>query len=72
MLYHNNIKKGEGNNTQEHIHYHVMLIAKDRLLSTTDSVGEIAYNLGIEYPQYFSKLFKKTTGKIPAQFRNMN
>jgi AraC family transcriptional regulator, transcriptional activator of pobA len=35
-------------------------------------VSEIAYGLGFEYPQYFSKLFKAKTGMTPAEFRNMN
>ncbi|MBO9637976.1 MAG: helix-turn-helix transcriptional regulator, partial [Siphonobacter aquaeclarae] len=42
------------------------------LLSTDKSVAEIAYSLGFEYPQYFSKLFKQKTGNSPQEFRNVN
>lgn len=66
------LKKETGKNTQEHIHYFLIERAKNLLLSTGSSVSEIAYDLGFEYPQYFSKMFKSKTGKTPAQYRNMN
>jgi AraC-like DNA-binding protein len=66
------LKKETGRNGTEHIQYHVIELAKDKLLSSTVSVSEIAYDLGFEYPQYFSKLFKKNTGMTPAEFRNLN
>ncbi|MFK8061108.1 MAG: helix-turn-helix domain-containing protein, partial [Polaribacter sp.] len=34
--------------------------------------SEIAYELGFEYPQYFSKLFKNKTGFTPVEYRNLN
>ncbi|WP_345210443.1 helix-turn-helix domain-containing protein [Mucilaginibacter gynuensis] len=46
--------------------------AKNLLLGTDRSVGEIAYALGFEYPQYFNKLFKQKTGRTPVEFRSMN
>ncbi|WP_293887769.1 MULTISPECIES: helix-turn-helix domain-containing protein [unclassified Sphingobacterium] len=58
-----------GLNTQQHIHHKLIEHAKD-ILSTTDlSVSEIAYQLGFEYPQSFSRLFKSKTSMSPAQFR---
>jgi len=66
------LKKETGKNTQDHIHFYLIEEAKSILLNTNRSVGEIAYSLGFEYPQYFNKLFKKKTGKTPIQFRNMN
>lgn len=66
------LKKETGKSTQDHIHYHVLELAKDKLLSSSASVSEIAYNLGFEYPQYFSKLFKSKIGMSPAKFRNVN
>ena len=66
------LKKETGKNGTEHIQLHVIELAKDRLLSSTVSVSEIAYDLGFEYPQYFSKMFKKNTGMTPAEFRNLN
>lgn len=37
------------------------------LLNTDNSVSEVAYSLGFEYPQYFSKLFKQKTGQTPIE-----
>ena len=34
-----------------------------------DTVSQIAYALGFEYPQYFSRLFKRQTGLTPQEFR---
>ncbi|MEA4916914.1 helix-turn-helix domain-containing protein [Proteiniphilum sp.] len=36
------------------------------------SVNEIAFSLGFDYPQYFSRLFKNKTGQTPIEFRNKN
>jgi AraC-like DNA-binding protein len=66
------LKKETGKNAQEHIHYYLIDIAKSSLLNTNNSVSQIAYNLGFEYPQYFSKLFKNKTGLTPIEFRNLN
>jgi len=66
------LKKETGKNGTEHIQLHVIELAKDKLLSTSVSVSEIAYDLGFEYPQYFSKMFKKNTGMTPAEYRNLN
>jgi len=66
------LKKETGKNGTEHIQLHVIDLAKDKLLSSTVSVSEIAYDLGFEYPQYFSKMFKKNTGMTPAEYRNLN
>ncbi|WP_075591175.1 helix-turn-helix domain-containing protein [Labilibacter marinus] len=66
------LKKDTGKNTQEHIHYYLIEEAKNRLLNSNITVSEIAYNLGFEYPQHFSKIFKKKTGVTPASYRNVN
>ncbi|PUZ28993.1 AraC family transcriptional regulator [Chitinophaga parva] len=65
------LKKETGKNTQDHIHFYLIEEAKNILLSTNRSVGEIAYSLGFEYPQYFNKLFKQKTGKTPVEFRSV-
>ncbi|UPK72276.1 helix-turn-helix domain-containing protein [Chitinophaga filiformis] len=58
-----------GQNTQQHIHGKVIEKAKE-MLSTTDlSVSEIAYELGFEHIQSFSKLFKAKTNLSPVEFR---
>jgi len=66
------LKKETGKNGTEHIQLHVIELAKDKLLGSKVSVSEIAYDLGFEYPQYFSKLFKKNTGMTPAKYRKLN
>ena len=59
-----------GQNTQQHIHNKLIEKAKDILTTTNLSVGEIAYQLGFEYPQSFNKLFKSKTDLTPLAFRN--
>ncbi len=66
------LKKETGKSTKDHIYAFVVNRAKDKLLGTTESVGEIAYGLGFEYSQHFSKLFKKQTGMSPAKYRSQN
>jgi AraC-like DNA-binding protein len=66
------LKKETGMNAQDHIHYHLINVAKNRLLNSDDAVSQIAYALGFEYPQYFSRLFKQKTGQTPVEFRNKN
>lgn len=63
------LKKETGKNTQDHIHFYLIEEAKNLLISTDRSVGEVAYALGFEYPQYFNKLFKQKTGMTPVEFR---
>ncbi|WP_035563569.1 helix-turn-helix domain-containing protein [Hymenobacter sp. IS2118] len=58
-----------GQNTQQHIHQHLLERAKQLLLTTNLSINETAFRLGFEYPQYFTRLFKSKTGLTPAAFR---
>ena len=58
-----------GQNAQQHIHNRLIEKAKEKLSITTLSVSEIAYNLGFEHPQSFSKLFKIKTNLSPLEFR---
>jgi len=66
------LKKETGMNAQDQIHYYLIEEAKNILLNTNNSVSEIAFSLGFEYPQYFSKLFKQKTGHTPIEYRNLN
>jgi AraC family transcriptional regulator, transcriptional activator of pobA len=56
-------------NTQQHIQNKLINYAKERLSTTNLSVSEIAYELGFEHPQSFSKLFKQKTNQTPLEFR---
>ncbi len=58
-----------GQNTQQHIHDKLIDKAKEKLSTTGLSVSEIAYELGFEHPQSFSKLFKTKTDFSPLEFR---
>jgi AraC family transcriptional activator of pobA len=58
-----------GQNTQQHIHQALIERAKQLLLSTSLTINEAAFQLGFEYPQYFSRLFKSKTGLTPAAYR---
>jgi AraC-like DNA-binding protein len=64
------LKTLTGQSTQQHIHEKLIEKAKERLSTTTLSVSEIAYTLGFEHSQSFSKLFKKKTNLSPLEFRN--
>ncbi len=66
------LKKETGKNLQEQIHYYVIEKSKNILLNSNLTVSEISYQLGFEYPQYFSRLFKKKTGVSPNQYRGLN
>jgi len=56
-------------NTQQHIQNKIIEYAKMRLSTTSISISEIAYELGFEHPQSFSKLFKNKTNQSPMHFR---
>ncbi|MFD2934144.1 helix-turn-helix domain-containing protein [Spirosoma flavum] len=58
-----------GQSTQQHIHNKLIEKAKELITTTSLSVSEIAYQLGFEYPQSFSKLFKNKTNSSPLEFR---
>ncbi|MGC4035835.1 MAG: helix-turn-helix domain-containing protein [Chitinophagaceae bacterium] len=66
------LKRETGMNAQDHIHHYLIEEAKNLLLNSGKSVGELAFDLGFEYPQYFSRLFKSKTGMTPIEYRSMN
>jgi len=63
------LKALTGQNTQQHIHDKLIEKAKEKLSTTDLSVSEIAYELGFEHSQSFSKLFKSKTKQSPLEFR---
>ncbi|PUZ25851.1 AraC family transcriptional regulator [Chitinophaga parva] len=58
-----------GLNAQQHIHEKMIEKSKELLLTTQLTVSEVAYQLGFEHPQSFSRLFKSKTGQSPLGFR---
>lgn len=64
------LKNETGKNAQEHIHFYLLDKAKSLLQNTNKTVAQIAFELGYEYPQNFSKLFKNKFGISPTDYRN--
>jgi AraC-like DNA-binding protein len=65
------LKKETGKSITEHIHLHIVEKAKNELLNSNNPISQIAYGLGFEYPQHFSKIFKSNAGVTPKQFRSL-
>lgn len=63
------LKTTTGNSAIEHIHGYIVTQAQKELISSDKSISEIAFELGFEYPHYFSRLFKKKTGLTPSEYR---
>lgn len=62
-------KKETGKSPQEYIQEKVIELAKERISDTADTVSQIAYSLGFQYPQHFCRLFKKRVGYTPNEYR---
>ena len=63
------IKKETGLTAQEIITRRIVERAKQRLAESTDDISIVAYELGFQHPQHFSRMFKRITGSSPTQFR---
>ena len=66
------IKKETGRTAQDHIQLKLIDVAKERIFDVRKSVGEIAYELGFQYPQPSTRPFKKLTGLTPKEYRTPN
>ena len=63
------IKKETGTSAQEYILVKTMAVAKELLADPSKSICDVAYALGYQYPQYFSKAFKRVIGCSPNEYR---
>lgn len=63
------IKKETGKTALEWIQNKIIDIAKEQLLIPTSSISQVAYGLGFQYPQHFTRVFKKVTGITPHEYR---
>ena len=63
------LKTLTGQSAQQHIHDKLIEKAKEKLSTTSSSISEIAYELGFQHSQSFSKLFKSKTNLSPLEFR---
>jgi AraC-like DNA-binding protein len=66
------LKKETGKSAQEHIQLKMVEVAKEKIYEPGKSISEIAYELGFKHPQHFTRMFKKSTGLSPNEFRTMN
>lgn len=63
------LKKETGKTSTEHLQLYLIDEAKNILLNPKKTIAEVAYDLGFEYPPYFSRLFKKKEGISPTEYR---
>lgn len=61
------IKKTTGENAGNFIREHIVRLAKNKLISS-GNISQVAYDLGFEYPQHFSRMFRNHTGMTPTQY----
>lgn len=66
------IKNETGRSPKDHIQDYIIEKAKTAIVSTNQTVSEIAYSLGFEFPQGLNRLFKAKTGMSPTAYRNLN
>lgn len=64
------VKREAGKTAQEYIQLKLVEAAKELMLAPGRSIGEVAYALGFQYPQHFTRLFKKVTGQTPNEYRS--
>lgn len=63
------LRKETGSTALRYIHDKVVDIAKTQIVTTNKTISEIAYQLGFQYPQHFTRLFKKEVGCTPNEYR---
>lgn len=63
------VKKETGKTAQEYIQLKLIDTAKERVLDPGKTIGQVAYELGFQYPQHFTRLFKRVVGQTPAEYR---
>ncbi len=63
------IKKETGKTAQQYIQLRVIGQAKQWLLEPQRSINQVAAQLGFQYPQHFTRMFKKITGVSPSEYK---
>lgn len=66
------LKKETGKTPQEYIQEKVIDVAKERIADKGETLSQVAYSLGFQYPQHFSRLFKKRVGCTPNEYRSQS
>lgn len=65
------LKKETGLSASKHIKMKILEIAKEKLFDENKNISQIAYEMGFQYPQHFSRWFKKLEGRTPNEYRLM-
>lgn len=63
------IKKETGKTALDYIQHKIISLAKEQLLIPSNTVSSVSYSLGFQYPQHFTRVFKKATGMTPNEYR---
>ncbi|WP_295911344.1 AraC family transcriptional regulator [uncultured Alistipes sp.] len=66
------VKKETGKSAQEYIQLKMIDTAKEGLLDPHKTIGQVAYDLGFQYPQHFVRFFKRQVGITPREYRQQN
>lgn len=66
------IKRETGRTAKEYIQRKIIELSKHKLLGSSQSISEVAYSLGFQYPQHFIRLFKREVGCTPGEFKEQN
>lgn len=63
------VRKQTGKTVSEYIQDKMIELAKEQLMSSNKTMSQIAYEIGFQYPQHLSRMFKRIVGMTPNQFR---
>ena len=66
------IKKETGQTAQSLIRQHTIDQAKHLIHDASLGINQISNSLGFQYPQHFTRLFKREVGMTPSEYRAMN
>ena len=66
------VKKETGQSAQEYIQSKLIETAKEKICDRSKTINEIAFELGFNYPQHFSRVFKQRVGYSPNEYRMQN
>ena len=61
------VKRMTGDTASDYIRQYIIQRAKNEL-ATGEGIAQVAYELGFEYPQHLSRMFKKQVGITPSEY----